>query len=60
MENLVVSVGAIVHEGRGSRVGFEYNGIKFFCHRPHPGKEAPKYVVEGVRELLTKAGFSYE
>jgi hypothetical protein len=40
MESLVVSLGAKVIEGRGSRVRFELNGVFATFHRPHPHKEA--------------------
>ena len=49
---LIVSLGGEVREGAGSRVAFELNGKRVYLHRPHPGREAKRYQVEEVRELL--------
>jgi hypothetical protein len=56
IESLLVSLGAILAEGSGSRISFLLNGRRADFHRPHPGKEALKYRVRAVRELLEKAG----
>jgi hypothetical protein len=60
IEKLLTSLGVKVIEGSGSRVAFEFSGLKLFVHRPHPGKEARKYQVEAVREFLELAGFRDE
>ena len=31
-------------------------GEQWRCHRPHPGKEAKRYQVEEIRELLERIG----
>ena len=56
IETLLVSLGALLVEGSGSRVSFLLNGRRADFHRPHPGKEALRYRVRAVRELLEKAG----
>jgi hypothetical protein len=56
IEALLVSLGATLVEGSGSRVSFLLNGRRADFHRPHPGKEALRYRVRAVRELLEKAG----
>ena len=56
IESLLVSLGAKLVEGSGSRVSFLMNGRRADFHRPHPGKEALRYRVRAVRELLEKAG----
>ena len=56
VESLLVSLGAKLVEGSGSRVSFLVNGRRADFHRPHPGKEALRYRVSAVRELLEKAG----
>ncbi len=33
---------------------FMLHGEEWHVHRPHPGKEAKKYQVEQVRELLNR------
>lgn len=60
IEKLVLALGGKIVEGRGSRVSFELESRKVFLHRPHPGKEAMKYQVEAVRELLSTAGVEDE
>lgn len=56
MEKLAVALGAEVTEGRGSRVRLMLNGIPGDFHRPHPGKEAKKYVVRAFAHFLALAG----
>ena len=52
IESLVKALGGEVREGDGSRVVLELSGIREYAHRPHPGKEAKKYIVEKIREWL--------
>ncbi len=56
IEKLLVALGAKVFEGSGSRVAFELGGQKLSMHRPHPAKEAKRYQVEDVREILKRTG----
>ena len=56
IEALVKTLGGTVSEREGSRVRIELSGELWRCHRPHPGKEAKRYQVEEVRELLERAG----
>ena len=56
IETLIVSLGGEVLERVGSRVKITLKGEQWRCHRPHPGKEAKKYQVEEVRELLERVG----
>ena len=56
IEKLIKSLGGSVSEREGSRVRIELNGEQWRCHRPHPGKEAKRYQVEEVRELLERVG----
>ncbi len=53
IEALVKALGGEVREGDGSRVVLELFGAREYAHRPHPGKEARKYMVENIREWLT-------
>ncbi len=53
IEFLVKALGGEVREGDGSRVVLELSGTREYAHRPHPGKEAKKYMVEKIREWLT-------
>ena len=56
IENLFVALGAVVMEGRGSRVRVELNQVVAVFHRPHPEKEASRGRVKAAREFLEKAG----
>ncbi len=56
IELLLLAVGAVATEGNGSRVGFICGAEEWRAHRPHPGKEAKKYQVEGAREFLSLLG----
>jgi len=53
IESLIEALGGEVREGEGSRVVLELSGTREYAHRPHPGKEAKKYMVEKIREWLT-------
>ena len=56
IEALLVSLGAKVTEGNGSRVKFDLHGKTAALHRPHHPKTARAYQVELVREFLAKVG----
>ena len=56
IESLLVALGGEVHEREGSRVKIILMDEQWRCHRPHPGKEAKRYQVEEVRELLERIG----
>jgi HicA toxin of bacterial toxin-antitoxin, len=56
IEALVRALGGSVSEREGSRVKFELRDEQWRCHRPHPGKEAKRYQVEELRELLERTG----
>ena len=53
IESLIEALGGEVREGEGSRVVLELSGTREYAHRPHPGKEANKYMVEKIRDWLT-------
>jgi len=56
IEALLVALGGQVQEREGSRVKIIIKGEQWRCHRPHPGKEAKRYQVEEIRELLERIG----
>ena len=56
IENLFVSLGGQISEGRGSRIRVELKGVLAVFHRPHPQKETDKGAVKSVRRFLTNAG----
>lgn len=55
IEALLVALGALRSEGRGSRVNFLLNDTKASFHRPHPQKETDKGAVKSVRKFLENA-----
>ncbi len=56
IESLLISAGADVIEGNGSRVRFHKDGIIATFHRPHPKKEAKPYQVRDARTFLKQMG----
>lgn len=56
IEALLISAGARVVEGRGSRVRFVAGTLVGTFHRPHPEKEAKPYQVRAAKEFLAEIG----
>jgi len=56
IEALLVSLGAEITEGNGSRVRIKLNGERAVFHRPHPQKETDKGAVVSMRRFLENAG----
>ena len=56
VEALFVAAGAVVSEGRGSRVRVSLNGIDAVFHRPHPQRETDRGALRSVRRFLREAG----
>ncbi|MBI5274167.1 MAG: type II toxin-antitoxin system HicA family toxin [Chlamydiales bacterium] len=55
-EKLLLSLGAEISEGEGSRVRIVLNGVKAVFHRPHPQKEIDKGALKSLRGFLENAG----
>jgi len=55
IEALMRAMGAVVSEGRGSRVRVLLGAEEAVFHRPHPEKECDKGALKSVRTFLTKA-----
>ena len=56
IEALLVSLGAEISEGSGSRVRIVLNEVRAVFHRPHPQKETDKGAVKSMRRFLIEAG----
>ena len=56
VESLLISAGADVIEGNGSRVRLHKDGIIATFHRPYPKKEAKPYQVRDARRFLKQLG----
>ncbi len=60
IESMLLSLGARIEEGRGSRVKIRLRDKRAVFHQPHPEPNAKRYVVRDLREFLTEAGFRAE
>jgi hypothetical protein len=58
IESMLLSFGAHMREGSGSRLAIELNEQAAHIHRPHPRKEASQFTVREVRDLLIRAGIT--
>jgi len=56
IESLLIAAGAVLKEGRGSRVRFVYGNERATFHRPHPKKEAKPYQIKDARKFLEAIG----
>jgi hypothetical protein len=56
IESLLVSVGAEISEGRGSRVRIALNDVRAIFHRPHPRPTIDKGALKSMRRFLQEAG----
>lgn len=56
IESLIEALGGRIEEREGSRIKADLKGEQWRAHRPHPGKEAKRYQVEEIRELLERIG----
>ena len=55
IESLLVHLGAIVREGKGSAISVSLKGKTAYFHRPHPGTRQEVAIATAVR-LLKEAG----
>ena len=55
VEAMLLHFGAEIRPGRGSRVRVVINGKSANFHRPHPQKEARRWAIRKLRELLILA-----
>ena len=54
--SLLLGIGAIMKEGKGSRVRFKYRDCSLHVHAPQPEKVISKGTVEAIRGFLTDIG----
>ena len=55
IESLILSYGAKMKEGSGSRVSFTLNGVVASFHRPHGAEKTDKGAVNSVIQFLRNA-----
>ena len=58
VETLLVSLGADITQGSGSRVRVSLNGRRMVLHEPHPRPTLCKDAVRSLRRFLLEAGFA--
>jgi len=51
IENLLISLGAVISEGSGSRVRVKLNDERAVFHWPHPEKETDRGAVNSVKRF---------
>ncbi len=56
IESLLIAAGAVLKEGRGSRIRFVYGNERATFHRPRPEKEAKPYQVKDAKKFLETIG----
>jgi hypothetical protein len=56
IEALLISLGAEISEGEGSRIRIKLNNIRAVFHRPHHKKETDKGAVASMKRFLENAG----
>jgi len=56
VESLLISLGAEITKGNGSRVRIKLNDERAVFHRPHPQKETDKGAIVSMRRFLENAG----
>jgi hypothetical protein len=56
IEALLITLGAEISEGSGSRVRIKLNNVRAVFHRPHPQKETDKGSVKSMKRFLENAG----
>ena len=56
IESLLVHLGAVVREGKGSAISVTLNGKSAYFHRPRPDDKARKWAINAALRLLEDAG----
>ncbi|MBN1498806.1 MAG: type II toxin-antitoxin system HicA family toxin [Spirochaetes bacterium] len=56
IEAFLLSIGAEISEGDGSRIRIRLNDVRAVFHRPHPKKETDKGAVVSMKRFLENAG----
>ena len=59
VESMLLSLGADLEAGAGSRICVELNGVIAVFHRPHPRKETDKGAVKALQRFLIEAEINY-
>ncbi|HIP23636.1 MAG TPA: type II toxin-antitoxin system HicA family toxin [Rhodobacteraceae bacterium] len=57
IEKCLITLGAEISEGSGSRVRIKLNGERMTFHRPHPSPDTDKGAVVTLRKFLKNTGY---
>ena len=60
IEHLLRALGAVLTEGRGSRIRIYLQGVRAVFHRPHPQPNTNKGALKSMRHFLRQAGVEPE
>lgn len=60
VRSLFEALGAVVTEGRGSRVRVALNGVRATFHAPHPSPTIGRKTVADIRDFLVAAGIRHD
>lgn len=60
VESLLISLGAVVREGKGSGISFIHGSAVANFHRPHPGNDLKPYQVHDAKSFLAAIGVDLE
>lgn len=59
IESLLISLDAVIAEGKGSRVRVKLKDVKAVFHEPHPtSKDVCQCTVKDVKDFLESAGIT--
>lgn len=58
IKSLLLSIGASILEGNGSRVRFDYREEQLLFHKPHNPNTFKLYQVKQIKDFLTKIGIT--
>lgn len=54
IQALLLALGAVKREGKGSSLKFIIEGRPIIFHKPHPDNELKRYVIRQIRDYLIK------
>jgi hypothetical protein len=56
IESLLVFLGGVVRQGKGSAISVTLGGRTAYFHRPHPGDKARKWAIDAALRFLEETG----
>jgi len=59
IQALLLALGAVKKEGKGSSLKFIIEGRPIILHKPHPDNELKRYVIRQIRDYLLKHNIKF-